>query len=92
LITRLEWIKQNNEGIIPIPINLCEEFGVRIYMRRGATTKAINAGIHGATIDANNGWIKVEADKGKIPRCSMRQRYTQVVHDLIHQFKLSLGI
>jgi hypothetical protein len=92
LITRLEWIQQNTEGIIPASINLWEEFGVRRSMRRGATTEAPNAGIDGATIDANNGWRNVEAAKGKMPRYSMRQRYKQVVHDLIHQLKFSLGI
>jgi hypothetical protein len=55
-------------------------------MRRGATTEALKTGIDGAAIDANNGWRKVDADKG------MRQRYTQVVQDIIHQLKFSLGI
>jgi hypothetical protein len=50
-------------------------------MRRGATTEAINAGIDGPTIDTNNGWRKVEGGKGKMPRYSMLQRYTQVFQD-----------
>jgi hypothetical protein len=29
-------------------------------MHRGATTEALNSGIDGPTIDANNGWRKVE--------------------------------
>jgi hypothetical protein len=82
LIRRPEWI-QNTEGIITASINCWEEFGVRRSMTKGATTEARNAGIDGATI--NNGWRKVEAAKGKMPRYSMLQRYTQVVYDLSHQ-------
>jgi hypothetical protein len=92
MITRLEWIQQNTEGIIPFSIKLWEEFGVRRSMRRGATTEALNAGIDGATTDANNGWRKVEAAKWEMLRYSMRQRYTPVLQDLIHQIKFSLGI
>jgi hypothetical protein len=55
LIERLEWIQQNTTGIIPVTIYLGAEFGVRRSMRRGATTEALNAGIDGPTIDANNG-------------------------------------
>jgi hypothetical protein len=61
-------------------------------MRRGATTEALNADIDAPTIDANNGWQKVESAKGKMPRFSMRQRYTQVFQDLRHQLRFSLDI
>jgi hypothetical protein len=56
LIERLEWIQQNTTGGSPVSIDLWAEFGVRRSMRRGATTEALNAGIDGPTIDANNGW------------------------------------
>jgi hypothetical protein len=36
--------------------------------------EALNAGIDGPTIGANNGWRKVEAAKEKMPRNAMRQR------------------
>jgi hypothetical protein len=91
-VEKLEWIQQNTYGIIPLTINLWEEFGVRRSMRRGETTEALNAGIDVPTIDANNGWWKVEAAKGKIPRFLMRQRHTQVFQDLSHQLRFSLGI
>jgi hypothetical protein len=91
-ITRMEWIQKNTEGIITASINIWEEFGVRRSRRRGATMEALNARIDGATIDANNGWRKVEAAKGKMPIYLMRQRCTQMVQDLIHQLKFSLGI
>jgi hypothetical protein len=61
-------------------------------MRRGATTEALNADIDGPTIDANNGWRKVEAAKGKMSRYWMRQRYTKVFQDLKHQLMFSLCI
>jgi hypothetical protein len=35
-------------------------------MRRGAIAEALSADIDGPTIDANNGWRKVEAAKGKM--------------------------
>jgi hypothetical protein len=50
------------------------------------------AGIDGPTIDAYNRWREVEAAKGKMPRFSKRQKYTQVFQDLMHQFRFSLGI
>jgi hypothetical protein len=92
LVENLEWIQQNTSGTIPLTINLWEEFGVSRSIRRGATTEALNAGIDGPTIDANNGWRKVEAVKGKMPRFSMQQRYTQVFQYLRHQLRFSLGI
>jgi hypothetical protein len=92
LIERLEWIQQNTEGIIPKMVNLWEEFGVRRSVTRGATTEALNAGLDGPTIDANNGWRKVGAAKGKMPRYSMRKRYTHVLQELRHQLLFSLGI
>jgi hypothetical protein len=91
-VERLEWIQQNTTGIIPLTVNLSEEFGVRRSMHKGATTEALNADIDGPTIDTNNGWQKVEAVKGKIPRYPMRQRHTHVFKDLKHQLMFSLGI
>jgi hypothetical protein len=52
----------------------------------------LNAGIDGPTIDANNGWQKVESAKAKMPHFSMRQRYTQIFQDLKNQLKISLGV
>jgi hypothetical protein len=49
LLERLEWIQQNMMAIIPLNINLWEEFGMRRLMQRGATTEASNAGIDGWT-------------------------------------------
>jgi hypothetical protein len=88
----LEWIQHNTTGIVPLAINLWEEFGVRRSMWRGATTEALNTGIDGPVIDANNEWRKVESAKEKMTRYSMRQRYTQVFQDLKPQLMLSLGI
>jgi hypothetical protein len=41
LLEKLEWIQQNTSGIIPLTINLWEEFGIRRSIRRGATTEVI---------------------------------------------------
>jgi hypothetical protein len=65
---------------------------VQTSMMRGATTAALNPGLDGPTIDANNGWRNVEAATGKMPIYSMRQRYMQVLQDLRHQVMFSLGI
>jgi hypothetical protein len=92
LIERLEWIQQDKVGIIPVTIDLWAEFGVRTSMRRGGTTEALNSGIDGSIVDANNGWQKVESAKVKMPRFSMMQRYTQIFQDLRHQLKFLLGI
>jgi hypothetical protein len=91
-VDKLEWIQQNTSRIIPLTIDLWEEFGVRRSIRIGATTEVLSAGIDGPTIDANNGWRKVEAEKGKMPRFSMRQKYTQVFQDLRHQLRFYWGI
>jgi hypothetical protein len=92
LVERLEWIQQNTNRIIPLTVNLWEEFGARRSMRRGDTKEALNAGNDGPTIDVNNSWRKVEAAKGEMPRYSMCQRYTQVFQDLKHHLMFSLGI
>jgi hypothetical protein len=87
LVEKLAWIQKNTSRIIPLAINLWQEFEVRRSMRKGATAETLNDGIDGPTIDANNGWRKVEAAKGKTPRFSMQQRYTQVFQDLRHQMR-----
>jgi hypothetical protein len=56
----------------------------------GTTTEALNAGIDGPTIDANNLSRKVEVVKGKMPQFSMRQQSSQIF--LKHQLMVSLGI
>jgi hypothetical protein len=66
--------------------------GVRRSIHRGATMEALNAGIGGHTIDANNGWRKVEVASGKFLRYSMHQRYTQLFQNLKHQLMFSLGV
>jgi hypothetical protein len=92
LLEILAWIQQNTTGIIPLTVNSWEDFGVRRSMHRCATTEALNTGIDAPTIDVNNSWRKVKAAKGKMPRYSMRQRYTQVFQDLKHQLMFSLDI
>jgi hypothetical protein len=92
LIERLEWIQQNTTGIIPITIDLWSQFGVGRSIWRGVATEALKVGIFWPTIDANNGWRKVESAKGKMPQFSMRRRYTQIFQYLKHQLKFSLGI
>jgi hypothetical protein len=92
LIERLELIQKNTEGIIQKTASLWVEFGVRRSMRRGATMEALNTGLDGPTIDANNGWQKAEAAKGKMPRYVTMQSYTQIFQDLRHQLFFSLGI
>jgi hypothetical protein len=90
-VERLSWIHKNTIGIIPLIVNLWEEFGVRRSMRRGATMEALNTDMDGPSIDANNGWRKVEAVKGEMPRYLIRQRYTQFFQDLKHPLMFSLG-
>jgi hypothetical protein len=54
LVERLEWIQQNITRIIPLAVNLWEEYGARRSMRRGDTMEALNAGIDGPTVEDNN--------------------------------------
>jgi hypothetical protein len=92
MIERLDWIQQNTESIIPKKVKLWEDFGVRRSTRRGTTTKAFHAVLDGPTIDENNGWRKVEAAKGKMPRYSTMQRYMQVLLDCRNQSLFLLRI
>jgi hypothetical protein len=92
LVEIKEWIHQNLVGIIPVTIGLWAEFGVQRSMWRGATTEALNAGIDRPTIEADNGWRKIESGKGNMPCFSMRQQYTRIFQDLKHQLKFSFGI
>jgi hypothetical protein len=87
-LEKLEWIQQKTSGIIPLTINLWEEFGVRISMRREATTEALNAVMNGPTIDTNNRWRKVEAAKGKMPRFF----YATKVYSSLSRFEAPVDI
>jgi hypothetical protein len=92
LVERLEWIQQNTTGIIPLTINLREEFGVRRSMRRWATTEAFNTGIDGPTINTNNGWRKVEVAKGKNANILHAKKVYSSVSIFEHQLRFSSSI
>jgi hypothetical protein len=67
LSERLVWIQENTQGLIPMKIDLWDVAGCRRSTRRGSTTEALNIEVDASWIDANNGWRKVEREKGKMP-------------------------
>ena len=73
----LENIQATN-NLIPLDVDVREEYGVYRSLRRGATTQARNQKVKTADIEMNNRWRKVEAAKSKAASLNIRDHYTEI--------------
>jgi hypothetical protein len=78
ILERLERVQERRPDLIPLEVNLLEEFGVRRSFRRGSNSEALARGVSGPDIDANNRWRVFEKAGGKRPSLQMRQHYADV--------------
>ena len=71
-------VQKHHPDLIAEKINVSEEFGLGRSFRRGATSRARDAGLSEQTITLNNRWSTVESGKGRKPGFGMASHYTDV--------------
>ena len=75
----LEGIQANRPDLIPVELDVKDEYGIFRSFRRGATTEARNRGLPKELIELNNGWRMVEAaSRGKHTTSDMLAYYTEL--------------
>ena len=70
-------VQKSNPRLIPVSVNVEEEYSVYRSLRRGATAEAQNVGVPKSVIEANNRWRKRERARGLTPGMSMMERYSE---------------
>lgn len=77
ILDRLQQV-QNQGDVIPSGVSVYEEYGISRSFRRGATTEARNRGVSEKDVDLMNRWRNVESAKGRKPRLSMQDHYSDI--------------
>jgi hypothetical protein len=75
---RLQIIKESQPGLIPPEVDCYSQFGISRSYWRGATSTAKVRGVDRDTIDLVNRWRKFENSKGRQPRLSMQDHYSDI--------------
>jgi hypothetical protein len=78
ILSRLERVQHSNPDIIPLTVNVHDEFGVSRSFRRGSNTQAREQGVSEAEVNLNNRWCQVEHSRGRRPKRNMQEHYTDV--------------
>jgi hypothetical protein len=78
ILDRLQMIQNKEPSIIPADILVHEEYGISRSFRRGATSEARARGVAPEDIDLINRWRTFENAKGRRPRQSMRDHYSDI--------------
>jgi hypothetical protein len=78
--------------LISRDVDVMEEYGLSRSFRRGADTRAMNAGVSDADIDLNCRWRTVENSKGKRPQLRMQHHYAKVKQMLASFLRFSKAL
>ena len=76
IFSRLIQIQRERPDLIPESVDVQEDYGLARMFRRGATTRARNAGVNTDDINAQNRWRSELASKGRGFTGSMKDLYT----------------
>jgi hypothetical protein len=89
---RLDYVKDIAPQLMVSIEDVSDEFGVYRSFRRGATSKAVNAGVSPDIIDANNRWRQVHQVGASKLTMTMSQHYTDIRLTLNHLLRFSLAL
>jgi hypothetical protein len=78
ILDRFLRIQLQDPDIIPAEVQVLEEYGLSRSFRRGATSEARARGIDPTDIDLTNRWRTFEEAKGRRPRMTMRDHYSDI--------------
>ncbi len=85
-------IQQVRSDLIPSEMDVKTKYSVNRSFRRGATTRAREAGVSDGTIAINNRWRQVERNGGNIPNLPMLELYTEISQTLVSQLRFSQSL
>jgi hypothetical protein len=75
---RLQVVKDSRPGLIPQEVDCYSQFVISRSYRRGATSTAKVRGVDKDTVNLVNRWRKFENAKGRQPRLSMQDHYSDI--------------
>jgi hypothetical protein len=78
LMERLQGIKETEPGLIPLDLDVYEDFGISRSFRRGATSTARTRGVDDKYVNLINRWRTFEDAKGQRPTLSMQDHYSDI--------------
>jgi hypothetical protein len=78
ILDRLHSIQSAHPTLIPADINVYEEFGLSRSFRRGSTSEARSRGVDDRDVDLTNRWRSFEGARGRRPRLSMHDHYSDI--------------
>jgi len=78
IMVRLAAIQEADPNLIPKDMDVYEEFGVSRSFRRGATSTARVRGVDDRQVDLVNRWRSFESARGRKPRLTMHDHYSDI--------------
>lgn len=78
ILERFQMIQERHPEIISRDVQVLEEYGLSRSFRRGATSEARARGVDPDDIDLTNRWRNFESARGRRPRMSMRDHYSDI--------------
>jgi len=78
IVDLLYELREANPGLLPAEMDFGEEFGVSRSFRRGATSTARVRKLPEEVINLTNRWRKFEHAKGRRPRLTMQDHYSDI--------------
>jgi hypothetical protein len=78
ILDRLHLIQQHSPELIPADVQVYEEYGLSRSFRRGSTSEARSRNVSEADINLTNRWRTFDKAKGRYPRLSMQDHYSDI--------------
>lgn len=92
LRTVLSAIQEESPNLIDPAIDVNQKFSVYRSFRRGATTRAREAGVSDSDINLANRWRSVQNNGGGIPNLPMHELYTEISQTLQSRLRFSQSL
>jgi hypothetical protein len=78
ILDRLHLIQQHHPELIPPDVQVFEEYGISRSFRRGSTSEARSRAVQENDINLANRWRVFEQARGRRPRLSMADHYSDI--------------
>jgi hypothetical protein len=78
ILERFQAIQSRRPDLISADTQVLEDYGISRSFRRGTTSEARARGVKGEDVDLANRWRNFEGAKGRRPRLSMKDHYSDI--------------